>query len=534
MKRKHLFALIMIVTLGFGVTSCFQDLDLEPPYGLNASSVYEDPDNYINVLAKIYGGFAMSGNQGPAGNPDISGIDEGFSQYIRVLWNLQELPTDEAVCGWNDPGIPELNYMTWVSTNTFANAMYFRIYFQITMINEFMREAAVEKLEDRGFEQADIDRIQQYRSEARFLRALSYYHALDLFGSVPFITEEDPVGAFFPEQISRTDLFNYVEQELLDVESALIDPIPGFDPEFYGRASKAAVWTLLAKLYLNAEVYTGTARYADAAQWARKVIDEGGYTLDDDYADMFQADNHTSTEIIFPITHDGLRTQTYGGTTFLTHAPVGGSMNADDFGVNVGWAGYRTTRNLFELFLETDTANDSRAMFYTDGQTLDISELGTFQDGFGITKWRNLDDAGNQGSDQTGNFVDTDYPLFRLADVYLIYAECAARGAGDVSLAVDLVNDLRERAFTSNPQTIVAADLTPQFVLEERARELYWEAHRRTDLIRYDQYTGGNYVWPLKGADSAGVAVEPWRDLYPIPEADVTANPNLVQNEGYQ
>lgn len=531
MKRKSLLSIIMIVALSMGVTSCFQDLDLEPPYGLNSGSVYEDPENYINVLAKIYGGFAMSGNQGPAGNADISGIDEGFSQYVRVLWNLQELPTDEAVCGWNDPGIPELNYMTWVSTNSFANAMYFRIYFQMAMINEFMRETTVEKLQDRGFAQADIDRISQYRSEARFLRALSYYHALDLFGNVPFVTEEDLIGAFFPEQINRADLFEYVESELLAVEPNLIDPRPGFDAEFYARASKSAAWTLLAKLYLNAETYTGTARYADAAQWAAKVINEGGYSLDDDYADLFQADNHTSPEIIFPITHDGLRTQTYGGTTFLTHAPVGGSMNADDFGVNVGWAGYRTTRNLFELF--ADTANDSRAMFYTDGQTLDISELGTFQDGFGITKWRNLDDAGDPGSDATGNFVDTDYPLFRLADVYLIYAECAARGNGDVNTAVGLVNELRERAYGNSSANITANDLTPEFVLDERARELYWEAHRRTDLIRFGRYTGANYVWPLKGADSAGVAVEPWRDLYPIPEADVTANPNLVQNTGY-
>lgn len=531
MKRNKIVSLLMIVALAMGVTGCFQDLDLEPPYGLNAGTVYENPDNYINVLAKIYGGFTMSGNQGPAGNADISGIDEGFSQYVRVLWNLQELPTDEAVCGWNDPGIPELNYMTWVSTNSFANAMYFRIYFQMAMINEFMRETTVEKLQGRGFAQADIDRITAYRNEARFLRALSYYHALDLFGSVPFVTEDDLIGAFFPEQISRNDLFTYVETELLELAPTLIDPVPGFDATYYGRASKAAAWTLLAKLYLNAETYTGTARYADAAQWAKKVIDEGGYQLDDDYADLFQADNQTSLEVIFPITHDGLRTQSYGGTTFLTHAPVGGNMNADDFGINVGWAGYRTTRNLFELF--TDTANDSRAMFFTDGQQIDISDLGTYQDGFGITKWRNVDDAGNPGSDATGNFVDTDYPLFRLADVYLIYAECAARGAGDVATAVGLVNELRERAYGNSSANITANDLTPAFILDERARELYWEAHRRTDLIRYGLYTGADYVWPLKGSDSAGVAVEPWRVLYPIPEADVTANPNLVQNTGY-
>lgn len=532
MRNLKTYTWIAILATTLGLTSCFQDLDLEPPYGLNAASVYNDPANYINVLAKIYGGYAMSGNQGPAGNPDISGIDEGFSPYIRVMWNLQELPTDEAICAWADPGIPELNTMEWVSTNSFVNAMYFRIYFQVALINEFMRESAVEKLQDRGFSQADIDRISQYRTEARFLRALTYYHALDFFGNVPLLTEEDPIGAYFPEQVDRTTLFAFVESELLAVEPNLMDPIVGFDPEFYGRAHKAAAWTLLAKLYLNAETYTGTQRYADAATWAKKVIDEGGYELEPNYEDLFLADNHTSREIIFAINHDGLRTQTYGGTTFLVHAPVGGDMNPDSFGVNEGWAGYRATPEFVNQF-GGDTV-DSRNLFFKEGQNFTISDIGQFRDGYAVAKWKNITSTGEQGSDNTGNFADTDYPLFRLADVYLMYAECAARGFADVGTAVDLVNALRERAYDgSTAHNITSGELTPAFVLQERARELYWEGHRRTDLIRYDRYTGADYTWAYKGGDSAGVAVQPWRALYPLPESDVTANPNLVQNEGY-
>src|SRR5512147_2316159 len=123
MKKTYLVSILALAISGLTLSSCFNDLDLTPPNGINANTVYEDPDQYVHVLAKLYAGLAISGNQGPAGNPDIAGIDEGFSQYIRVLWNLQEVTTDAAKCAWNDPGIPELNKMQWSSTNSFVNAM---------------------------------------------------------------------------------------------------------------------------------------------------------------------------------------------------------------------------------------------------------------------------------------------------------------------------------------------------------------------------------------------------------------------------
>ncbi|MFN3939100.1 MAG: RagB/SusD family nutrient uptake outer membrane protein, partial [Chitinophagales bacterium] len=333
MKTKFLYVLTLISLVTITFTSCFNKLDLTPEYGLNTTAVYEDPDLYIHVLAKLYAGLSITGNQGPAGDPDISGIDEGFSAYIRVLWNLQELPTDEAICGWNDVGIPELNTSTWNSSSSFVQAMYYRIFYQIPLCNEFIRESADDKMDERGFTDAQKATIRTYRAEARFLRALSYYHAMDLFGNVPFVTEEDAVGAFFPEQISRADLFDYIESELLAIEGAMIDA----NANEYGRADKAAVWTLLAKLYLNAEVYNGTNRYADCATYCQKVID-AGYSLEPEYKHLFYADNHLSNEIIFPVTFDGLNTQTYGGTSFLIHASIGGSMPAVEFGVANGWA----------------------------------------------------------------------------------------------------------------------------------------------------------------------------------------------------
>ncbi|MCB0617454.1 MAG: RagB/SusD family nutrient uptake outer membrane protein [Saprospiraceae bacterium] len=523
---KNKLGILLTLTFLLSLGSCFQDLDLAPPYGVNSASVYEDPANYINVLAKLYAGLSLSGNNGPAGEPDIVGIDEGFSSYIRVFWNLQEVPTDEAVVGWNDPGLPELNTMEWVATNSWTGAMYYRIFFQITLINEFIRESDADKLNGRGFSQADVDRISQYQAEARFLRALSYFHALDLYGgNVPFVTEEDLVGAFLPEQTNANDLFAYIESELLDLEAGLMDPVVGYDDQVYARANKAAAWTLLAKLYLNAEVYTGSARWNDCITYCQKVID-AGYELEGDYTHLFLADNQQSREIIFPVTFHGLNSKTYGGTTFLTHAPVGGSMSADDFGINTGWGGYRTTKGLVNTF--TDTL-DNRYLFYTDGQNLEVNSIGTFTDGYAVAKWRNVDRNGNDGVDPTGDFVDIDYPMFRLAEVYLMYAEAAVRSGGDTGKGAGYLNELRDRAGIDD----IGNDYTAMDVLDERARELYWEAQRRTDLIRYGRYTGGAYLWPWKGGVMEGTSVSDHLGIYPLPESDLSANPNLDQNPQY-
>jgi len=384
------FILLSILTISF--TSCLKDLNRSPFYGLNSETVYNDPANYIHVLAKCYAGLSISGNQGPAGSPDIVTNDEGFSQYLRTLWNLEELPTDEAVCGWTDAGISDMHDMSWSSTNPFVDYMYNRIFYQIPLCNEFIRQSSDASMSSRGFSTADQATIRVYHEEARFLRALSYYHALDLFGSVPFVTENDLPGAFFPKQISRIDLFNYIEGELLAISNTLIDP----KLNDYGRADKAAAWTLLAKLYLNAEVYTGTQRYADCITYCNKII-AAGYTLEPEYRNLFLADNNKSNEIIFPVCFDGINTQTYGGTTFLVHAPVGGTMQAtalDTFGIatSSGWAGYRTT-SAFVNFFGGDSLNpkgdtlDHRNFLYTNGQNLEINSISTYSDGLGLVKW---------------------------------------------------------------------------------------------------------------------------------------------------
>src|SRR5690606_6118258 len=187
---------------------------------VTADLVFEDPAAYIGVLAKLYSGLALTGQEGPAGMPDIIGIDEGFGQYLRAYWYHQELSTDEAVIGWNDQTIRDFHDQDWTAGDGFIYALYSRLYYQIVICNEFLRETTDEKVNARG-QASLLPEIHGYRAEARFLRALSYWHALDLFRNVPFVTEEDPVGSFFPEQIQAADLFQYIESELRAIENEI-------------------------------------------------------------------------------------------------------------------------------------------------------------------------------------------------------------------------------------------------------------------------------------------------------------------------
>lgn len=536
-KYNAMLRTLKIIFIAFTVVlfaqSCESNLDLQPEDNrLTADAAFEEPGAYKAFLAKLYAGLSLSGQEGPAGNPDLSGLDEGFSNYLRLYWSMQELTTDEAIIGWNDGTIKDLHAQTWTSGNEFIRTMYSRLLYQVALINEFMRQTTDSKLDARGVEASLRTDIQKYRSEARFLRALTYWHAMDLFGNVPFVTEEDPIGAFLPEQIQRADLFTYVEKELLDIENDII----AARQNEYGRADQAAVWMLLSKLYLNAEVYTGSGRYADVITYTTKVIGSGYSISSNPYSHLFLADNDTNgsqSEVIFPITFDGLRTQSFGGMTFIIHAAVGGSMVPAEYGVNGGWAGLRTTSTLVEQFPGEANSADGRALFHTDGQTKNINNTSTFTQGYAVKKFRNVDVNGVAGSDPTGDFPDTDFPMFRLADTYLMYAEAFVRGGGGSAAdAVTYINQLRARAYGNASGNINQANLTLDFILSERSRELFWEAHRRTDLIRFGQFSDQG-IWPWKGNVPQGATTSAFRNLMPLPATDLGINTNLQQNQGY-
>ena len=604
---------------------CIRDRSPIDPDSFTEENVFASVNEAKGALAKLYASLALTGQNGPAGSPDIADIDEGFSQFSRMLFNLNEITTDHAVVGWGDPGLPDLHGMYWSSSNDFTEAMYYRLAQAVSFSNSFIKNAS----------ELSGDEVNVFIAEARFLRAYAYYNLLDLYGNVPLTTE---ISTDLPTQSNRTELFNFIESELMEIESILLAS------NEYGRVDNVAAHALLSRLYLNAEAWTGQDRYADCITYSQNVINSG-YTLNMNdangngtaYDELFMADNDVNgaqNEFIFTLNFDGMQSQTYGGTTFLVHAAIGGSMNPGNFGVNGGWGGLRTTKNLVNQFavdldalnsslgsqsdwglvgsatpngwngpdvemfqtgpqefsiytelvsgelkfrfnedwgnnfgdngndgtLESGGANipisagtyfivmdlgsgtytispfssDKRGMFYSDGQNLEIESIPPFEDGYAVTKWTNIDSNGNQGSDSSGNFVDTDIPLIRLAEIYLNYAEATLRGGGgDTNTAVSLVNQIRERGFGGTSGTISSGDLTLDFILDERSRELYWEGLRRTDLIRYNRFTSSTYLWPFKGNEPTGVGVDEYRNLFPLPANVVAINSNLTQNEGY-
>ncbi len=530
LKVALLACFVMLAT-----ASC-NKLDLTPTNDLTAQDVFASPLGYKQALAKVYGAFALTGNA-TTGQQDIPVEiikDEGNSDFLRLYWNLQELTTDEAAWSWqSDAGIQGLHELSWGSVNSIINGLYYRSYYQITVCNNFINESSDANLSKRGISGADADNIRLYRAEARFLRAYQYWVLMDLYANPPMVTENTVIGGKdLPKQIQRKDLFVYIESELKALET---DLAPAKTNE-YGRADKAAAWALLSRLYLNAEVYTGTARYTDAITYCNKITG-AGYALHNNYRELTIADNHLNTdENILTINYDGTSTQNFGGTTYLMHGPA--AVPADVSGSNGNWGGLRITQNFVNLFADKTGATDTRAQFYTTGQTMEMTDLYLSTAGYSTTKYRNKTRSGGPAphQDAAKDFSDIDFPLFRLGETYLTYAEAVLRGGtgGSLNVALGYINSLRTRAYNgSTAGNIGSTALSLDFILDERGRELYYEAVRRTDLIRFGKFTTTAYLWAWKGGVKAGTSVSNKYNIFPLPPSDLSANPNLIQNTGY-
>ncbi len=521
-KIKFLSIALSFAIIGGMSTSCVGDLSVTPidPNIELPEDVLDSEAAFTALLAKCYQGLAVSASDGPNSDPDIKGVDGGYGQYFRAVVNLNELTTDVLTCCWNDPGLPDLHNMSWTTTNDFTTAMYYRIFFQVGLCNEFIRRSNTTEI-------AEYPSREAYIAEARALRLLSYYHAIDMFGNVPFFTEENSVGSTGPQQISRADLFNWMETEataLLGAESALAEP----GRNEYGRCDKGMVQMILAKLYLNAEIWKGEAMYDKCAEVCEDIIAE--YELAPKYADLFCADNHLHTanttyngkEIIFSVNQDGNTIQSYGATNFIIFACTGGDMDIANIGISSGWGGLSLTGAFTSKF----DSNDTRAMFYTKDLPQHIDNILDFKNsGWKSLKFSNINHDGTPA--QADGFVDTDFPVFRAADAYLMYAECAARGAADQTLGQEYFDAVRERAGMES----IALNLNN--IIDERGRELYLEGFRRQDLIRFDMFTTDKYLWDYKGGVKEGQAVESYRNLFPLTSGDVNANGNLTPNPGY-
>lgn len=539
--KKYIKHSIFGVILALSLSACMKDLDQEPidPDSFTEKDVFKNATEAKGALAKIYASLSLTGQKGPSGDGDIAGADEGSTGYTRMQFYLQVASTDEAIIRWSDAGVPDFHNMSWTPANTFNNAYYNRLGQQIAFANSFI---------DNAQALASDPEVAYYIAEARFIRAYAYYNVIDAFGKAPLVTSSK--ADLKPAQNTRAELFNFVESELKDLEGKL----KAARANEYGRVDVVAAQALLARLYLNAKVYIGQDKYTDCITYAKKVI-ASSYSLNTTdannngtaYDELFLADNNSNgaqNEFIFLASFDGLNTKTFGGTAFIIHGATGGNMNASSLGINDGWSGLTAPKefvNKFEVSArnsnnEPTAWKDKRAMFYTDGQTYENTDLKDFtKSGYAITKFKNITSTGAAGKDPEKKFPDTDLPLIRLAEVYLTYAEAVLRGGtgGDRATALGYINQLRSRAYGNASGNIADSNLTLDFILDERARELYWEGLRRTDLIRYGKFTGGAYLWSFKGGAASGVAVPDYRNLYPIPQDARTANDNLTQNTGY-
>lgn len=563
---KHIiFKTAAIAFLALGMASCSDDLNISS-IDPQSSPSYDVKE----LLAKQYSTLGVTGQKGPDGKADLS-CDEGESGFYRTVFNLEELSTDEALWAWQtDPDISPISFMSWNKSSSRVNWAYQRLTFDVTLYNQFISEQTG-KQDDSVI------------AEVRFLRALHYTYFLDLFHKAPF---KDNFDGELPVEKSGKDLYDWIDNELTDIESKLPDVGTYNTSKDFGRADRGAAYALHARLALNSSVYTDGAvkDYAKAKDYCDKIINSGAYALCKEkkggfsgYAQVFMGDNDVNPaamkEIIFPIRQDGAKTKQYGGATYLVSScriagmPYGNTteywscnfarqnlvekffpkldipmVKQDDYDAYLKAHGWTKDSLTEERTIAMDSAcggstkqiiakaGDDRAMFYMGSgggvRTLNPGKQITgFLNGASIVKWSNQRSDGSARHDD--KFSDVDIPLFRLGEIYLTRAEAEYRlGQKDAALA-DL-NVLQDRAHST-----LSTSIDDNILINEWCKEFYMEGRRRSDLVRFGLYTGSKYLWSFKGGVPNGTGIEPMYNIYPIPDNDISGNPNMHQNPGY-
>ena len=557
--------------LSASLSSCMADLDkgnIDPNVETNPST--------LGLYSKCYAGLIMEGNDG---NADFTIDDNGKSTLLRNIFNFNELPTDEAICWWSDGGLADISYNKYNAATPTLKYLYYRLMSNISFENNFLSlEAAKEEDKTRY-------------AEVRVIRAYNYFLMLDFFGDPAFVeksSSESPYQAHTYNskfdanktytraellQLGREFLFNWVKDELLAAEPDLLEAKPekDNDPD-YGRIDKGTCWLLLSRLYLNAGTYLNNdgqdnPYWDQALAYAEKVINSQ-YALFDDskisetaktngykpYDLLFMGDNGSngaSCEALLPLMQDGTITQGYGGSLFYIAALWNDAMKSvtgkDAATTENAWSGMRVRPSFLKVFFNNPSVVvnkeakdiramniDDRAIFWGKGndkneRTVELGENKSFFSGIVTPKWNNNYAEG--GTPHDSKFVDTDFFLFRVAEAYLNAAEAEMHLNGEGSdKAKGYIDKLRDRAHAEKHSSYTLND-----VLDERARELYCEGLRRTDLIRFNQYGGNNatYKWELKGGSDNGSNFDKTKNVYPLPSSEILANKNLTQIDGY-
>ena len=558
--KKIFIKTAMASMLCMGFVSCADELNIKSVDPLNHPTYTVE-----GLLAKQYATLGHTGQKGPAGVADISG-DEGETGFIRTVFNLQELMTDETLWAYqSNEGIAQITSMDWDKNNKRVNWAYQRLSFDITQYNFFISEQSGILSEDKI-------------AEVRFLRALNYYYFLDLYRKAPF---KDTFDDNLPTEKSGKDLYEWLDNELTTIEPLMAEVGAYNNSENFGRADRGAAYALHARLALNSAVYTdGQIKdYQKAIHYCDEIINSGKYDLCrakkngySGYQQLFMGDNDCNPaamkEIIFPIRQDGMKTRQYGGTTYLVSAATIGGMPYASTGDP--WKCFFARENMVEKFfpnkdipmatvndvLEDPTkeqvrakdnemgistadviakAKDDRALFYMGVGGCETGKVRTINPGENITgplngasfvKWSNLHADGTTQHDQ--NFSDTDFPVFRLAEIYLTRAEAKYRLNGSQNGLADIL-EVQGRA---NRQ-IKATSVDAQTLIDEWCREFFMEGRRRSDLVRFGLFTGSKYLWSFKGGAEKGAGIPTNYDIYPIPADEIKNNPNMTQNPKY-
>lgn len=578
MKLNKLFISAGVLAAAMSMGSCTGDLDLLPtnPNEITDVTFSEDPTGSMEkLIADVYLNLST---YGPNGDNVLSSMDGGMSTFQRAVFNLEEIPTDEA--NWLPSGDaidPMFQYGVIPANNTVVMGAYSRMMVIVTLANQFMQT-------DFGLTtDADQKLYEEFCRQARIIRAGMYFYLIDNYGNVPYADESVTVGSVAP-QLSRDFaegrrmVFDRVTSDLEDIVAWYKANDPNNKPP-YGYVGLDVAEALLVKFYLNAGVYTGTERWADCYNHAEAIINRlghGGFQnsgLCKGYHQNFGYNNKQFTiggasdvnEIIWTIvqenptlsaTSQGLISYANGG--FMCNAWIGDAAPTEDgqfeingkhYKYNVmqkqynsgnGWKCMSARRQFVEVFdwdanymyspdIRTKLWKTAADGFNINNASFTQADWG--ENGYLAVKYSNWYINDNNQIDEAASpaAVDPlgiDYAMIRLAEIYLSGAEAALNNGGDKAKALQWVNYIRERAGMDPYTSINLPELQ-----NERQRELYTECIRRSDLIRYGKWISG-YTWNWKYNVANGTDYPAYFTVYPLPTTVVERN-GYTQNPGY-
>jgi hypothetical protein len=517
--KQNKIIVTLLTTAIFLTGFCNACTDLEPEINSDIliDDYYKTPEQFSSLIADAYS--QLSGEYGYV--------------YREGYWSMQEYTSDEVVVptrgtDWFDNGVPiAMHKHTWEENTRDINNSWDFAYGGVGKCNNILDLITTLKGEDKSlYDDATVKGI----AETKVLRAFYHMLAMDLYGNVAIsASSTEPV-----QQHSRQQVFAWIEKEILDNIDQLNAQVR------YGSVTKPVVHAILAKLYLNAEVYTGTPRWQDAADQCDSIINGNyGYELNDNYFATFAKENTNTKEIIFPIVFDAVKAE---GNMF--HLMTLHYVHQDAYGFTTQpWNGPCTLESFYNKYSDNDLRKKQWFIgpIQKDGVTLTYSnstlkgvpaiivpQVTTIQDPTAANTFEGARCVKFEIEPGIAHHANSDFPIYRYADILLMKAEALMRlnGGTATQTAVELVNQVRRRA-GNDLKLYTTGTLTLPELLDERGRELAWEGHRRQDQIRFGTFTSGNWEFMEPGESRN-------RTIFPIPQSALDANPGVYTQNNWK